>query len=312
MEQVLAILDGEERYASRLLQFFSGQKELAFSAAAFTSEEKLRDYMERHKVALLLCETGLYEQMERAPECPVMLLSDRSYVRDAGGLPMVFKFQSASEILKEILVYYEELYPGQQALPQTGDTRICTVLSPFGGCGVTTLAELLAQELSKQNKVLFLSFDPFYFCELQGDAGCDALSEAIYYVKQKSETGRRKQNQKIRKKGNLAYLCGVNHWADISECTGEEMMLLLQELAQENSYDFIIIDAGEFTDALAGAMCLSEMLFFMVKEGQENGKKEELFMRQALFRMPELKERLVRLKTGERERILQQMLAKIR
>ncbi|MBQ9118972.1 MAG: hypothetical protein IJY09_02810 [Lachnospiraceae bacterium] len=307
MEQVLAILDGEERYVSRLLQYLSSQRELVFSTAAFTSEEKLSDYMERHRIAMLLCEESIYGRLERIPECPIMLLSDRSYVREPGGPPVVFKFQSASEILREILLYYEEVYPGQQAIPKTGHTQIATVLSSSGGAGVTTLAESLAQELSKQNKVLFLSFDPFYFCELQGDAREDALSEAIYYVKQKSEKGMQKLNSLLGRKENLSYLCGVAHWADISECNSEEMILLLQELAKQGSYDYVIIDAGEFTDALAGAMFLSEYLFLLTKEKKEHRKKEELFLRQASFRMPESEKRMIRIPHTDRESMLGQM-----
>ncbi len=307
MEQVLAILDGEEMYARRLLQFFSSQKELNFSVAAFTSEEKLAVYMERHKIALLLCEAEMYAQLMCVPDCPVMLLSDRSCVREPGGPRMVFKFQSAADILKEILLYYEEVCPGGAVVAHVGAAKICTVLSPAGGCGVTAMAELLAQELSRQSKVLFISFDPFYFLELSGDARKDALSEAIYYAKQNSEAGKKKQNEWLQKKGNLSCLCGVAQWADISECSSKEVAALLQELSGE-SYDFVVIDGGGFTDVLVGCMALSHVLFELVKESEEFRKKERYFREQVTFRIPEVTQKLVQLESGRQEECLQKML----
>lgn len=288
MEQVLAILDGEEAYVSKLIQYINHQNGLVFSAVAFTNEDSLKEYMKRHRPAMLLCESSMYEKLTDAPVCPTMLLSDLSMVRESGGVPIIFKFQSAQEIVKEIFQYYEKVYPTDVHKAEIFQTKVCVVVSPLGGCGVTSVSEQLAKHLSKEHKVFFLSLDPFYVCEMPEGAEGYALSEAVYQIKQKSMYT--KQNKKIEqcleKKGNLTTLAGVTHWADLSECMGEEMSQLITEVQSGGDYEYILIDGGEMTDALAGVLGFAGRVF-LLSDGRKGAEQKLLeFRRQFEFRYP--------------------------
>ncbi|MDE7327469.1 MAG: hypothetical protein K2N63_14555, partial [Lachnospiraceae bacterium] len=92
MENVLAILDEEGEYVSRLLRYFNSREGKGFEAAAFTSEESFRQYGEKHGIGLLVCEESLYAAMEEAPGCPTLLLSAKKRVREGVGPPILYKY----------------------------------------------------------------------------------------------------------------------------------------------------------------------------------------------------------------------------
>lgn len=309
MKQVLAILDGEEAYVSRLLRYWNSREGIGIAAAAFTSEESLRHYMEHQEVGLLLCEAGLYHSMEHPPDCKTVLLSGKGCVRESDGLPVIFKFQSAQEIIEEILGYCQELQVGLPRAALGYGFTVYTVCSPVGGSGVSSLAFAIAKKKSKYGRVLFVALDPFYQPEVPGSSS-EALARAIYYIKQKSAGLREKLNRAIIKTERVDCLYGVSHWADISECTGKEMAGLLQEAAEGGRYDFIVVDAGEFTDAAAGSMGISEKVI-MISGGMAGGKEKE-FLRQACFQDSGFPDRLVRVQKGERERMLEQAMRYIK
>ena len=108
----------------------------------------------------------------------------------------------------------------------------------------------------------------------------------------------------------MACLCGVTHWADISECSSEDMIALLREFS-EKEYDFIVVDGGVFTDALAGSIFLSDMVFVLTKDDLEYQKKYELFRQQAAFRVPEWEQKLFELPRKGKEEMLLKMMEQL-
>lgn len=310
MEQILAILDGEEAYVTRLLRYWNSQEGVGITAAAFTNEESLYCYMEKHKIGLLLCEAGIYRSMEHPPDCKTVLLSGQGYVRESDGMPVIFKFQSAQEIMDEIMGYYQELRTEAADTAVADGTMICTVCSPSGGSGVTALALALARKKSKNGRVFFLSLDPFYRPESSGGSKHEALTKAIYYIKQNSAGLKEKLNQFIMKNERLDCLCGVAHWADISECTAQEMGELLRELSAFGRYELLVIDAGGFTDAAAGCMNVSNRIVMIAGNGKRAAEKEKEFLRQAAFRDPGFSDKLIRIPQGGTEEMLEQVQRK--
>lgn len=307
MKPVLAILDSEEAYVSRLLRYLNSREGMGITAAAFTSEESLRRYMENRNIEMLLCEAGCYYRMEHPPDCKTVLLSGQSCVRESGGLPVIFKFQSAQEIAEEILMNYQELQAGFLKTDISRSFMACTVCSPSGGSGVSALAFAIAKKKSKNGRVFFLTLDPFYQPETPGSKN-EALARAIYYIKQKSAGWKEKLNQAIVKTERIDCLYGLSHWADISECTGEEMVELVKELTDAGGYRFVVVDAGEFTDAAAGCIGISQKVIMIVGGGKQAGGKEKEFLRQACFRDSVFMEKLVRVQKGEKEQMLEQAI----
>lgn len=290
MEQVLAILDGEEAYVTRLLNFFQAQERFAgITAAVFTKEESFLGYAKKHKVGLLLCEAELYQNMEQKPNCQVVLLSARGCVREEGP-PVIFKFQSAKEILDELLKYYQELQPKKERNMVESEPWILTMCAVEGD-KTSGLSYALAKKKCKNQKIFYLSLDPFFMPAVSGFQG-NPLTEAIYFIKQNSVKLKENLSEIIQKYERVDCLFGVSHWADISECSAAELAGLIQYIAGLSKYDGIIIDAGGFTDASAGAMELSNYIVFISSEEGKFSNLECEFIKQAKTRQPDLEMKL--------------------
>ncbi|MDE7299866.1 MAG: hypothetical protein K2N94_13765 [Lachnospiraceae bacterium] len=304
MEQILAVLDREEAYITRLLGYFHQQEAFAgITAAAFTREESFQRYAETHTIGLLLCEAELYYALERKPDCRTVLLAGQGCVREDGP-PVIFRFQSAQEILDELMAYYQELQPERRGRASPG-TRIWTVCG-IGCGGDTTLAYALAKKKSRDKKIFYLSLDPFYMPAASG-ARSSALTEAIYFIKQNSNEIKEHIAKLIRKCERVDCLYGVSHWADISECTSAELAALLEAVAGLEKYDCVIVDAGGFTDASAGAMEQSEYIVLIGRGDRRTAEREQELVRQAEAREPDFSERLVRLRLADEASMLAEL-----
>lgn len=306
MERVLAILDEEEEYVSRLLRYLNGREEREFELAAFTSEESFRQYREKHEVGLLVCEETLYAAMEHTPDCPTVLLSPGGRVREGTGPPVICKYQSAQDIFCEIIGYYRELTPQKARAACVKNARIVTVCSAFGGSGVSALAYTLAKRKAKGERAAFISLDPFYQPERSEPESGEALTEAIYFIRQNS--AKFSEKLKLKTAEHVDCLYGVAHWADLSECTAEDMAELLRQLASKGDYAFVAVDAGAFTAASAGCMEMSDTVVLISQEGKKASERERLLVRQAKRRDAGFEERLLRVARQTPEKMAEEVL----
>lgn len=307
MEKSLAILDGEERYASRLLLYFQGQKEFqGFTAAVFTNEECYRRYEQKHPHGLLLCEEAMYRQMLPKPACKTVLLAGKGCVRESAGPPVIFKFQSAQEILEELLGYFEEVDTGVETAT-CQDNSLVAFFSPTG-CRTAALAYALAKQRAKKKSVFYLSLDAFDKPGAREDP-VTALSEIIYLLKANSTQIQHALPGLIKKQEHMECLYGVAHWADISECSAAEIRTLLDGIRDTGKYEEIVVDAGAPTDAAAGCMEAAGRIVLLAGREADAVSRENEFLRQELFRDAGVEKKLIRQEPGEN--MLEELLEKL-
>lgn len=308
MGNILAILDEEQEYVSRLSRYLNSREEKEFEIAAFTSEESFWQYGKKHAIGLLVCEETLYAAMEEAPECPTLLLSAGRRLREGAGPPTISKFQPAQEIFDAIVRYYREVMPAVQIYGTKG-ARIVTVCSAAGGSGVSTLAYTLAKRKAKGEKVAFLSLDPFFQTERSEPENVGALTQAIYFIRQNSAKFSEKLKLKTAERMDCLY--GVAHWADLCECGRKEMKELLAQLVQKGGYALVVVDAGAFTAASAGCMEMSDVVVFISAEGKRAAGKEQEFMRQAQCADATFPQRLMQVSRQPAEKMAEEVLQRL-
>lgn len=308
MGNILAILDEEGEYVSRLLRYLNSREEKGIEFAAFTSEESFRQYSQKHAVSLLVCEETLYAAMQGESGCPTLLLSAGRRLREGNGPPVIYKYQPAQEIFDAIVGYYREMKPSVKA-EGTGNTKILTVCSAAGGSGVSTLAYTLAKRKAKGEKVAFLSLDPFFQAERAEYGGNGTLTEAIYFIRQNSA----KFSEKIKLKTveRMDCLYGVAHWEDLCEIGRKEMGVLLGQLAHKGCYQLVVVDAGAFTAASAGCMEISDVVVLISGEGKKSAEKEQEFMRQAKCADASFADRLLCVSRQPAEKMVEEVLQKL-
>ena len=105
--KVLAICDGEKQYAIKLMEAFGEKKGLGFQIHAFSDAGELRQFANRTKIEILLI-TGklLSEEADCLSAGEIILLSDGKVYEQFSNYKAVYKYQSAEQIWKEILVLH--------------------------------------------------------------------------------------------------------------------------------------------------------------------------------------------------------------
>ena len=150
-KSVLAICDAEESYVRRLSDVLSQKSMFPFQIQAFSDPEQLRAFADDQAVEILLIEgASLNPEVESIPQGKLILLSDGNSPQGKEAYPSVYKYQSASRILREVMACYSE--SEHAVLPSVArkELEIIGIYSPVGRTLKTTFAITLGQILSEE------------------------------------------------------------------------------------------------------------------------------------------------------------------
>ncbi len=247
VRRIMAILDHQVDFVVRLARYMERKDNFPYDVVTFTKSEELINYELSNTVNLLLCEdTIAYSTASDFKAQNICLLTEYTFVNETVKYPTIFKYQSAEEIINEVLKIADELQI-EPEISTEKTTSVIGVCSPSGGSCKSTFALAMALKHAERENTLFLSFDPFF--NIPGTEKEDRgqnLSDIIYFLKQSHDSIHLKVKAVTRRKGNLDYILGVAHWIDLLELTPNDIQGLIDGIVSKLSYDAIIIDAGNF------------------------------------------------------------------
>lgn len=278
-KRILAVLETEQEYADLFLRFLKEKKDGLFESRIFTKEEALQAYLKEERADVLLAsEESNYEQFQE--QIPfVILLTENCYVKEGEDTPTIYKFQSAEQILKDVLKLYVEQNEDGQVRYLSKDRRFCrkiAVFSPYGGCGKTTTAAILGSLLGREQKVLMVSLEAYKkpCCWLDGPEN-GGLSELLYYIQQERGNLEMKLKSMVIRIGNMDYLSGVSNVFDLQKMCAEEMYACIHAIEQYSEYDVVIFDISFVSEALLPLFEECEVIYQPVQKRQDNYKKQD-------------------------------------
>ena len=246
--KMLAICDTQKRYAMKLMEAFCGKKQLDFQIHVFSGIEELEQFAKNRPIEILLISGSLMsEKISRYNIGRIFLLSDGAYYEEFSDYENIYKYQSAEQIMKEMLCYYAEyakpvsgIYQGKK------DFEIHGVYSPIGRCGKTALAESLAKTYGKQSKTLLLDFQSFSAHKEQlGEETLWDLTDMIYFLRQGKKTFLYKLQSIVQSRECYDYVLPMKMLADLRSVTLAEWSELLEKLATDSDYCKVVIDFGQ-------------------------------------------------------------------
>ena len=252
---VLVICDREENYARRLMDYMNRREKL-FEICIFTAVEALLSYLTTHSVDILLIEEELWERrIAQRMSGKIILLSESGQVREEADCAMVYKFQAAENIEREIMNCYAEeniKFLPDMAVPR--NVQLWGIFSPFGGCGKTTLALALAQKLVQRKNVLYLNLESFG--GLVGESGFrSGMTDLLYYVKERKENLFLLLSSLTEKQKQVDCIFPVDYYCDLLSITEEDFDFLLQQL-EKSTYEIVILDIS----------CTASWVFYLLSK----------------------------------------------
>lgn len=252
MNGILAIFDEEADYANRLMDYIKRKQVKPLQVRVFTNSSRLKEFAGQNPVHILLINENLpVEELKQDAIKNICLLAENAYSSGDNRYPVIYKYQSAESILKELFSHFPLTKNPERTNNYTeGNKKLICVCS----LGEEVLRQLFSYSLAKQystlRKTLYINFNVLQVISgLSGDRTEKDLSEFIYYLKQNNPNLINKMTDSIVIKDTLNYMEGVSFGPDLFELTEEDIAEWLKALMSDTEYEVILFDVGCYFQA---------------------------------------------------------------
>ncbi|MGN0158672.1 MAG: hypothetical protein ACI39W_05965 [Brotaphodocola sp.] len=275
MKRIMAVYDVDPFYANKFAEFANEKEKTPFTAIAFTSLSRLKNFADKQAVELLLVgDEVLAENLEDIKVGQVIRLSE-SGMPQADGTPVVYKYQASDRVLREVMACYQVKEEPTFFSMKGEMSTVVGIYSPAGRCGKTGFAMTLGQVMAKNEKVLLLCLEDFSgFSRMTGTEYKGTLSDLLYYFRLGAYS-RLKLGSVTYHWNGLDYVPPVTYAEDLRDVTGEELVQLLQVIAKDGGYDTILLDFGHFGKGAEALMELCCVIYTPVPEDSIGAAKVE-------------------------------------
>lgn len=253
-KNIFAVCDLEMDYACNFMNYLNQKKNIPFEIQAFTSAKSLIAFGRENPIELLLISgKAMCREIREMDIGKIVILSEGVHHPELDQYPSVYKYQSSSDVIREVMACYGEergILPVQFPVLKKA-TEILGVYSPLGRCLKTSFALTLGQVLAKEKAVLYLNLEEYAGLEELFQKGfAYNLSDLLYYVRQENQNLSLKMNGMIQTVHNLDFIPPVQAPADIRGTAWKDWERLLQELVLHSAYEVIVLDIGNGIDEL--------------------------------------------------------------
>lgn len=268
-KNIFAVCDLEVDYAYNFIGYLNQKKNVPFEIQAFTSRESLIEYGKKKYIELLLIsDKAMCREIKELDIGKIVILSEGVHLPELDQYPSVYKYQSSSDVIREVMACYGEekaVLPVQfPVLKKT--TEILGVYSPLGRCLQTSFALTLGQILAKEKAALYLNLEEYSgFEELMGKGFAYNLSDLLYYVRQDNQNLTLKMNGMIQTINNLDFIPPVKAPADIRGTSWEDWEKLLKEIMMHSSYEVVVLDIGNGIDETFQLLDMCKKIYMPVQ-----------------------------------------------
>ena len=250
-DNICVIYDDDESYAKRLMGIINDSKDIPYRAKVFTKEEEFNRYILANKTDVLMVNEEQYtyginhEDIKTDDNSVIVLCEDE---KEAGiindkkekGLIGVCKYQPAYQLLGSITRQRPDRTQRVEDI-----TRYIGVYG-FNSTLRVTLAMVIAAAYSKKGRTLFINLDEFSGIEhIMMSDGCSNLSDVFYMFKQAGEHFTQQIRECIKANELFDYIPDVVCADDISYVNDRLISGLLDELAHNLKYDYIVVNISE-------------------------------------------------------------------
>ncbi len=267
MEKLVAIIDDVPEYGKRLAMFLNAGRTFPYHAVVFATAEEAKSYIDGDGVYAVLAAEELEKEVLEVTVGTKIKLFWLSETKDRCRASVLYRYGSATEVERRLTEQKET----SRRAPVFG------FLSPAGGSEAELLSRKIAEQMGRNEKVLYLSLFPF---GIYGREYGDGMSEVLYSIRQ-SEAEGEAFIQKLLQCGEYMDCIGPVRWyTDLDSITKEDMEALLYAGWQIANYQAIFVAVGQFDRAGRTVLSCCDFVFVPVWE-TENGKRvQEEFRRQ--------------------------------
>ena len=268
-KKILAILDGEERYARGLMEYMSKKDSIPFRIHIFTDAGKICSFKGNEEIeCLMVAESSYTEEVAKLKIPHVIILSETGRMID-DTLLHIGKYQSGEMIYKQVLDFYSGIETYSYIPQRTGNRqmKVISVYTPIGRCLQTSFAVSMGQILSKKAKTLYLNFEAYSgLSELLRRDFRNDISDLMYYFECSKETLSVRIESLTEKLGELDFIPPVMIYQNLYGIEGSKWIELFRHMEKTTEYEYLILDLTDEMPDLWDILRYSDIVYTISKQ----------------------------------------------
>lgn len=258
-KKVLAILDGEARYAQGLMEYLSEKESLPFRVHIFTDRSRFNSFDGKDEIECLLVSESVYDEGIDQNNIPHLIILSESGKILEDTVHHINKYQSCENIYREVIKYYAENgeYPLSSLRKNGKRIKVIGIYTPIGRCLQTTFAFTLGQILSRKGKTLYMNFEQYSgFSRMLRKEFDSDISDLMYYFECAREKLVYRIESMVETINGLDFIPPAQIYQNLAGIKGDQWIELFREMERSTEYEYLILD---MTD---GMLDLWEVLRF--------------------------------------------------
>ncbi len=247
-KRILAIFDGEESYAYRLMDFISAKEKVPFEVHVFTKQDKFFSYAQENEIECLLLSENAYQKQIETLKIPHIIILSEGRTNLSKALCHINKYQSCENILKEIMTYYAKSVSAPEQVIRTINRKmhIIGIYTPVSRCLQTTFSLTLGQMLAKKYKTLYLNFEAYSgFSRMLSRDFKSNISDLAYYFSCAREKLFYQLESMVENIGGLDFIGPAEIYMNLSDIRGTQWIDLFHEIEKISDYEYLVLDLSD-------------------------------------------------------------------
>lgn len=259
----LGIFDSDIQYSSKLMGYIKRRHKTIKKIRIFTNKTILYDYLlDNHIDVLLISEDKLDEGIEHNNIGHICILSEETYVSEDSDEKIIYKFQSAEQIIIDLFEFFPELGDSNNFC-YSNKVKFITIFSLNENFTKDNFALNLANHYGTKKKTLFIDFNLLHVKGILPNVESDKnLSEFLYYLKVQTPNILAKMIEQIQVLNNFDYLHGVTFGLDLYDLTEKDLEMWMRKL-KASDYEVVIFNVGCFFSTTLELFRKSNELFLI-------------------------------------------------
>jgi len=182
MNHILAVCDKDEAYASKLVSYINLRGGFPFAARYFSSVKKLEAFSVNQKIEVALVSEDYYKMVEEKVQPDKLILLGEKEKQMTEQLQMVWKYQSASALMKQVLDILSKEEGIHSHISRKKSLKVIGFYSPVKRALQTSFALTFGQLLAKRGRALYINLEAYsgleslMTCNFSKD-----LTDLLYY-----------------------------------------------------------------------------------------------------------------------------------
>jgi len=277
---LLAVL-ADEMYSNRFLDYISHYKNMFTRFMVFTCAGSVEDFVSNSRIDVLLVDGNMVSGIQHLDNIQKIIILSGGDCIEKTDYPVIFKYQSAEHILKEIFsqIADDNTIAGITPVYASKQLEMMAVFSPSGGMGASTYARNLCSSMAENNSVLYINMELFdSFAEFEKNPGgrdgyIRGMSEVVFFIKQRRNKFAYKLEALVKQHNSgYSYILPAGDYRDLYSITPDDMEYFTDVLIKETVYGRIVFDVGYISEAVLKLFGICDVLLLPEPSGiiQEN------------------------------------------